>query len=698
VSAASGEPEQRASRGSVRSSDSTRSRQARSLFIAATVIAIVPVVVATIRAIATHWVPISDNAYFGIRPWDVFTQHPPLLGTWTSASLSVGTNINNPGPLFFDVLAPAVRIFGPINGPAIGTALLNIAAIVGIALVAYRRGGAVLGTAAMMLTAALAWSMGNELLFDPWQPHSMVLPFLAFLMCAWALSCGDIVMLPWGLAIGSLLVQTHLTFVYLVTLLSIWAVVASVITHRRDRADARAPAAPAPKGAAPGPAAPSDPVRPRLKIVLAITLVVFVVCWAQPVWEELTGVGEGNITRLVKTAGNSGAESIGLDRGARLVSTVLTAPPFWLRPSFNDAFTPAAGGAKAGPGGIGVADLPSIGVTALCFLGLALVLALCAWDARRRRDRDALRALVTAGLGILAGLYTAGQIPQSVFGVAPHQFRWLWPVSAFTTFAILITVVGAVLRRTENRSRPGLTVGFLAVTALVALLTIPNYDTNSGPNYQADAMPVQRDLNRQLAKAKIDGPLLYDYGGITFAEPYSVAIMSELQQKGIPFVVNVPYLVRQLGPSRGYNGHNAKQRIFYRWGDEARDPQPGGRKVAVHHALNPKDDRELTRLKTQILEALQGGQLFTESGQDAITAKKYPVLHRVLEGESPPEQGIKFRELFDVVDHDLDALRPEWRKPVRRYVDLQRRFDREEVVVWVAPLGQPAPAVPDPTE
>ena len=62
--------------------------------------------------------PIGDDSFFSIRAWDVFTEHPPLLGTWTSASQSVGTNINNPGPLFFDLLAVPVRVFGSIDGLA----------------------------------------------------------------------------------------------------------------------------------------------------------------------------------------------------------------------------------------------------------------------------------------------------------------------------------------------------------------------------------------------------------------------------------------------------------------------------------------------------------------------------------------------------------------------------------------------------
>ena len=107
--------------------------------IAAVVIAITPLVVATVRALARGWVAIGDNGLILLRAEDVATANHPLLGTWTSASLTAGRNINNPGPLWFDVLAPFVRIGGPSVGLAVGVMVANIAAIVGAAWAAQRR-------------------------------------------------------------------------------------------------------------------------------------------------------------------------------------------------------------------------------------------------------------------------------------------------------------------------------------------------------------------------------------------------------------------------------------------------------------------------------------------------------------------------------------------------------------------------------
>src|SRR5262249_51651383 len=86
------------------------------LWVLTVALAILPIVVAVVRAILDHWLPVGDDAYFVLRPRDVWTSHIPLLGTWTSASLSTGRDINNPGPLFFDALAVPVTVFGGAAG------------------------------------------------------------------------------------------------------------------------------------------------------------------------------------------------------------------------------------------------------------------------------------------------------------------------------------------------------------------------------------------------------------------------------------------------------------------------------------------------------------------------------------------------------------------------------------------------------
>src|SRR5262245_65841761 len=116
-----------------------------ALFVASATIAIVPIAVATTRAIHDGWIPTGDNALFAIRARDLFTHNLPLLGSWSSASLNTSTQLKHPGPLYFDLLAVPARLGASGAGVAFGAALLNALSIVGIAVFAYRRGGALVG-------------------------------------------------------------------------------------------------------------------------------------------------------------------------------------------------------------------------------------------------------------------------------------------------------------------------------------------------------------------------------------------------------------------------------------------------------------------------------------------------------------------------------------------------------------------------
>ena len=83
---------------------------------AAWTLAVLPVIIATVRGIRRGWLPIGDNALVAIRAHDVLTSHHPWLGTWSSASLDAGKDLNHPGPLLFDSVAPTVKLSTSIPG------------------------------------------------------------------------------------------------------------------------------------------------------------------------------------------------------------------------------------------------------------------------------------------------------------------------------------------------------------------------------------------------------------------------------------------------------------------------------------------------------------------------------------------------------------------------------------------------------
>ena len=637
-------------------------RLAFRLFVASIVVAIVPVAVATARAIQNGWLPTGDNALFAVRARDLFTHHLPLLGSWSSASVSAGTQLNHPGPLYFDLLAVPARVVQSGAGVAFGAALVNASCIVGIAVFAYRRGGALLGTIAMAATATLCWAMGSELMFEPWNPHSALLPFLLFLVLVWSMTCGDLLALPLAAGIGSLLVQTHLSYALLVPLLGAWGIVGLVIglrgEHRRE---------------------PDAWVARRARALRAVAIggVVLAVCWIQPLIEQFTSDGSGNLTRLVDNARSSKAGTIGLGFGTRVVATVVSLPPWWFRPSMHDAFAPGW-------------HEPSLGSTVLSLVVLFAVLGWCAWISLRRRDRVASWAIATAVVGLLAAFLTAWQGPVTVFGnVTPHTFRWLWPLGAFVFFAVASTIGRRLAGSAVASPRTvRLVAGFGLVTVAVAALNLPFADEGRGPNSQEYAIPAAHDLERQMGSLEGRGPVLID--GLFragFADPYGAAVVAELQRRGIPFVARDPVLVRQYGPTRRFNGHNADAALLLRTGAATGDAPTGSRRVARGEGLSAADQRELTQLEAQIGKYVEEGQLRLDPrGQAALDAGNLPNLAQVQGSGVDPRVLIDSRELDVMIQQHLLMLRPPWTARFERYAELQRDHDRETVALFVERL------------
>jgi hypothetical protein len=641
------------------------------LFLASVVVAAVPVVVAAVRALGRHWIPIGDDGFFAVRSLDVFGHNIPLLGTWSSSSLSYKTELNNPGPLLFDALAVPVRVLGPNTGLVVGVVLLNLAAIVGIAVFAYRRGGARLGTLAMAVVAALCWAMGSELLYEPWQPHSLLVPFLFFMVLVWSVACGDLVALPFAAFVGSFVLEAHLTYSVLVPALFAFAIVAAAVGLRRERT--RDP--------------DRWPARRRQFVRLgAVTVVVGVAAWTQTLIEQFTSDGKGNLTRLVDAARNSHVHSVGYGLGTRLLASVVSLPPWWFRPSVQHTF-----------------DLnwhpPSLGLAIGSLIMLVGVLAWCGWDARRRHDRTSAFAIGTAGVALIAAIVTVATSPITRYGAyTPHGLRFLWPLAAFVFFAIVATAAARVEASPirGRRLAPEWLVGANVLVAVVlAALNLPYANLGDGPNSQEWAIPAQRQLQAQMSVLHGHGPLLIDDLLLrVFADPYGGAVLVELQQRDISFVARDPGLVRQLGPDRQFTGRNATQALLLRTGDGTRVAPPGSRRVALGEGLSAGEQHELTSLTNEIADYLhRNGVRLNAHGQDALRRGQLPNLSNEPSGPGPGlDLSTLFtsRELVSMIDHHELMLDHTWARRFARFSLLQGHWDRETVALFVGPVSDTA--------
>ena len=598
-----------------------------------------PFVVATVRALSDGWLAVGDNGNFLIRSRDVLTAHHPLLGTWSSASIPLGENVNHPGPLLFDLFAIPAKLGGS-GGLVVGVLLLHLACIGLVALFGLRIGGLRVAAAALAATAALAWTMGSQLLFDPWQPHTLLFPVLLLLVLVVAMAAGDTVALPVAAAVASLVVQTHLSYTLLVPPLCAYGL--AWLIHRRRR----------------------DVVRPAI-----VAGIVLLVAWSQPIADQLAG--EGNLGTLIGGIGSSG-ESIGASLGLRVASDVVAVPPWWARDSFARAIRVPAGQGPLVGERPNIAGLPSTTTALLALLGVVALLVLAWWITGRRRDPRARVAVAAGAVALAVGLAVTVTLPVGGVGVPPHQVRYLWPLALFVTAVVALALVP------RQRARPA----FALAAVALALLTLPTYDVQQGPNDDADAIPVLRALAGQLDSMQDEGTVLYDTSALRFAEPWTSGLLAVFQEQGIDFALDDPVWIRQLGDGRADEG-DADARVFVREGDAAVDVPSGIRRVAYVEGLDREEQRELDVLERGLVDL---DVELNDAGRAALERGFLPALES---GVPMSSELLAYGELAALHDAGLLEVPAGRAGELDRYTELRRRWDRHTVALFLDPTPYP---------
>ena len=574
--------------------------------------AILPIVVAIVRALVHHWFPIGDNALLYIRVVDVATEHHPWLGSWTSASLSVGENMNNPGPLYQDLAAPFAKLFGPGPGAAIGVGSLNILAVVGISLAARRIGGWLAEQWALLATVALVWTMGSELLIDIWQAHALLLWFLLLLVLLVGLADGQTWTLGWTLAIASLLVQTHISYAYILAIL--WpAAFISYLLVRRHR--------------------PHLPWRAAvLSRRTAILGAVVLVLWSQTLIEQFFGPGKGNLSRLAGNAGG-GDLQVGLQQALGVGARIYTLPPWWLRSGFSTSVpsTPLTG--TPDDPRIEIADLPST-FLALATIGVLLTLLVFGVVRHRRAERHLLgNAALMAAVGVVGSILAIANLTVGPVGLAAHHVRLLWPLAVFVHTTAL-AVVAAELRARLPEQLPRATAFALpGVAVAVGVLAIPYQAHPQGPVADYATMPTMRRIMPNIAQLADVAPVLYDISNLRPFEPYSSTMMMTMQDMDIEFRVDDEGMVRQLGESRRADG-TEPARVFQLQGPAAILYDGDACLVGLASQLSAADEATAITQADQLVELLvQGSFGVAESALAEASEQQIADLDESLNGD-----------------------------------------------------------------
>ena len=222
---------------------------------------------------------------------------------------------------------------------------------------------------------------------------------------------------------------------------------------------------------------------------------------------------------------------------------------------------------------------------------------------------------------------------------------------------------------------------------VLSALNLPTANLADGPNSQEWAIAPAQHLNDRMGGVATRGPLLVDDLFRSFADPYSATVLAELQHRDIAFVAHDESLVRQLGPGRRFNGHNARSVLLLRTGDAALGTPAGSRRVAVAEGMSARDRRALARVTAEVSAYIrQHGLHLTLAGIAALRRGDLPNLQRLPAGGGDPTPLITTRELVAIVHLHYLLLDPPWTARFARYTDLQQQFDRETVALFVRPL------------
>ncbi len=408
----------------------------RALAPAAGLLAAVPVIASTLRALRDGWIPAGDQANIATRAHDVLTSRTPLVGLHSDVSALTHHAVYSLGPMLFWLLALPARVGSP-GSLTLTMGLVNTASIVGVVVLARRRGGRTLMFITALAVALMSRSLAPELLHDVWNPSAGLFPFTLLIFLSWSLGCGEFRLLPLTVLVASFVAQCQLAF--LPPSLGVLLVgMAGLAVSLRSGRNSAAP----PGGAG--------------RWALA-ALLVAVLCWAPPAIDQVRG-SPGNLTAIVRTA-EANNSTLGPAVGWHAVVLAVGVRPWWLR-------NPASPYERKNE----VKVRPSARATVTTGLALCALLLVAAVGFLRRRPDLWVGALIA--LSLCAGLAAVASSTPTLRVLAATLGYTLWfgsPAGMFVWVVLAwapITILAGRVRVAPRWLSPAASAAALAAVAL----------------------------------------------------------------------------------------------------------------------------------------------------------------------------------------------------------------------------------------
>lgn len=443
---------------------------------------------------------------------------------------------------------------------------MNAGALLGMGLVARRRGGTPLLLITILAGSLLVRTLGADFVRDPWNPYMTVLPFGLAVFLAWSLTAGDSWALPLAVGVTSFVAQAHVGYVVLAVPLLAFGALSLFIRVRRSGGVGQ---------------------RHSLKRASIVAVAVGALLWLPPLIDLVLNApsNAGNLTRYFQTTED---EAHTLVDGWNVISAQLSTLPEWL--TWHRTPTALTG------------EPPSLYDPPLPVL-LAVVIAACALLVKRRIDAGGelvATFVVVVGLGVIAIARTVGL-------AYDYRLRWTWILGIV---AFVIVAWGGWSSVSNRWSRAGRVLGPLTI-AVVAVVTGLNVVSalRAGVPYEADSV-VLADVMPEVLEAieGIEGEVLVtdSLAGSWHAR----GVVLELERQG--FAARVPAERKELfGDSRVVSEATPQARIHVGVDSELRPlgEDPNLRLLSEWRSLRPADVAELEARTAEVDADLQAGRI-----------------------------------------------------------------------------------------
>jgi hypothetical protein len=199
-----------------------------------------------------------------------------------------------------------------------------------------------------------------------------------------------------------------------------------------------------------------------------------------------------------------------------------------------------------------------------------------------------------------------------------------------------------------------------------------------------------REVSAQLAGLRVDGPVLIASEEIDklaaqrLFEPYSPALMYELDRRGVELVGSDAEMARQLGDSR-LHPEEATSRLVIELGLDAEAP-PGGERIALVEGLDDRERAETERLHAE-LRARDDLRLdLTGEGRRLARAGTFPgvTADGAVDAVAALDAGSVARIVASGYGRPASGS-----EALARYTELRHRAAARSVSVYLVPIDRP---------